>query len=224
MIESWNDFPLALQVEDLLRGQGMDPASPRSRRPAFLRAAEAALERGLPLLQPAAVLRTCQVLDYHHERIRLEEGVELAGSLIGTCLAGARQVAAVLCTIGPQLETEVSGEQDALLALALDGLGNAAVGSIAQQVCARVAEQAQSAGLQTSTPLSPGEPEWPVDVGQKQIFSLLENQALPIRLNEGQMMIPKKSISFVLGIGPQMTQTGMCELCSLNERCRYRHG
>jgi hypothetical protein len=37
------------------------------------------------------------------------------------------------------------------------------------------------------------------------------------------MMIPKKSISFVVGIGPDMSRDDFCELCSFNERCRYRH-
>jgi cobalamin-dependent methionine synthase I len=110
-----------------------------------------------------------------------------------------------------------------LLALALDGLGNAAVEKVAQQVCARLAEQAQAKGLQASTPLSPGEPDWPVEVGQPQIFALLDPSQAGVTLTSGGMMIPQKSISFVLGVGPEMAQTDACDVCSLKETCRYRH-
>jgi len=94
---------------------------------------------------------------------------------------------------------------------------------LGQQVCGRIGVQAQSFGLTTSSPLSPGEPEWPVDIGQSQIFTLLDPSQAGITLTSGGMMIPRKSISFVVGIGPEMTTTDLCDLCSLRERCRYRH-
>jgi cobalamin-dependent methionine synthase I len=132
-------------------------------------------------------------------------------------------VAAAVCTIGPELEKLASAQEDLVLALALDGLGNAAVETIAQQVCQRLGEQAQTAGLEAGTPLSPGEPDWPVEVGQPQVFTLVNAEAAGVRLTEGGMMVPKKSVSFVLGIGQNMDKTDACELCSMNERCRYRH-
>ncbi|HEX7620781.1 MAG TPA: hypothetical protein VF359_06230, partial [Anaerolineales bacterium] len=112
---------------------------------------------------------------------------------------------------------------DPLLGIAFDGLGNAAVEILGQQVCRRIGERAEAAGLTTSTPLSPGEPEWPVEVGQPQIFALVDPSQVGIKLTSGGMMIPKKSISFVVGIGPEMARTDLCDLCSLRERCRYRH-
>jgi hypothetical protein len=137
-------------------------------------------------------------------------------------LAGAERVAAVICSLGPALEEYAASLENLVLALALDGLGNAAVESVAQQVCGRLAERAEVYGLETSTPLSPGEPEWPVEVGQPQIFALAKPSRAGIRLTGGGMMIPKKSISFVTGIGQEMSQVHPCEACSLKEICRYR--
>jgi hypothetical protein len=220
-----NDFDLSLTPDDVLRGQGADPERIHARKPALLNAASMALQEGFPILHPAAMFHHAKVIEHRHERVILEGGNVLAGPLVAHHLAGAEQVVLVLATIGADLEQRSStlmGENP-LLGLALDGLGNAAVEFLGQQVCSRIGERAGIDGLTASTPLSPGEPDWPVEVGQPQIFALLDPSQIGIQLTSGGMMVPKKSISFVVGIGPKMAQTDLCDLCSLRERCRYRH-
>jgi hypothetical protein len=186
--------------------------------------AAAALQLGLPNLQPAAAIYEAKIIEHRHDQILLDGGEKLTGSLVARHLAGAERVAAVVCTIGPELERLATAQEGVLQALAVDGLGNAAVEALGQQICLRIGERAQAAGLETSAPLSPGEPDWPVNVGQQQIFSLLAPGPAGVRLTEGWMMIPMKSISFVIGIGPHMEQADLCELCSMKDRCRYRKG
>lgn len=225
-MDLWLDFDLTLDAGDVLRGQGMDPAVIRQRRPALVAVAERALAEGTPKLHAAALVHEVGVVEKRHERLMLEGGTRLSGPLIARHLSGAARVAAVLCTLGGELE-EASArvmERDPLLGLALDGLGNAAIERIGQQVCGRIGNQAAADGLQTSTPLSPGVPEWPVETGQPQIFNLVEAAQAGIRITAGGMMIPKKSISFVTGIGNDMAQTEPCEVCNLKEVCRYRNG
>lgn len=222
MMELWTNFAFPLGLDDILRGEGADPATVRARRPALEAAAAEALRLGLPALSPAAAVQEARLLEQRHERVLLEGG-QLTGPLVARHLAGAEWVAAVVCTIGPELERLAAVQKNPLLMLALDGLANAAVEAIAQQVCARLGERAQASGLETSTPLSPGEPDWPVEVGQPQIFALLGENPAGVCLTESGMMIPQKSLSFVVGIGRQMAQTDLCALCSLRERCRYRH-
>jgi hypothetical protein len=224
-MELLQDFDFTLSADDVLRGEGADPEIVHAKKPALLNAASAALDEGFTKLRPTALIHTARVVEHRHERILLKGGNELVSPLVARHLAGAEQVVLVVCTIGTELETEIEHlfTTDPVLALALDGLGNAAVENIAQQICERIGEQAQVKGLTTSAPLSPGEPEWPVEVGQPQIFALLDPSQAGITLTSGGMMVPKKSISFVVGIGPEIVQTDLCELCSLRERCRYRH-
>jgi hypothetical protein len=222
LLENFN-FPLC--ADDVLRGQGLDPEIVHAKKPALLQAASAAVREGFTILRPAALIHKVKVVEHRHERILLNSGKELVSPLVARHLAGAEQVALAVCTIGAGLEELAATliKIDPLLALALDGMGNAAVEKTAQQVCRQFGEQAQARGWMTSGPLSPGEPEWPVGVGQPQIFALLDPSRVGVTLTSGGMMIPKKSISFVVGIGPEMVQTDLCELCSLRERCRYRH-
>jgi hypothetical protein len=221
----FSGWPFEIGVDDILRGQGMDPQIVHSSKPMLAAAAERALMEGLKLVQPVAMLRESGIREHRHNRIICEEGDELTGPLVARHLGGAVRFIAVVCTIGPELETMVShllGE-DSLYALALDGLGNAAVEALSQQICAHIGEQILTSNLTASTPLSPGNPEWPVEIGQPEIFALLEPSKAGITLTSGGMMLPKKSMSFVVGIGPEMSATGQCVICSLKDTCRYQH-
>jgi hypothetical protein len=222
VLTNWN---FSLSADDVMRGQGTDPDVIRTSRPRLLAAAKRAQSLGLGLIHPVSLTKEVTILTHHHGRILLEGGGVLTGPLVTRHLAGAQRVIAALCTIGPELEVAVTELlcEDPLYALALDGLGNAAVESLAQQVCTLIGEKVKAEGLQTSTPISPGNKEWSVDVGQPQIFSLLDSSQVGIRLSPNSMMHPKKSMSFIIGIGSEMSQANLCEVCSLKETCRYQH-
>ena len=219
------DWKLTLKVEDILRGQGMDPEKAQGSRPLFHEVAERTLVEGLHLLQPVALTREVKVVGQRHECILLDGGSSLTGPLVARHINGAQSVIASICSIGAVLEQTASKlfDTDPLFALALDGLGTAAVEKLAQQVCAGIGDKIQVEGLQASTPLSPGNPEWPIEVGQPQIFALLDPAQAGVSLTSGGMMIPKKSMSFIIGLGKEMSQANLCKICSLKERCRYQH-
>ncbi len=222
LITGW---PLEIDVDGVLRGEGMDPQVARSGKPPLISAAERAIKEGSCLLHPVAILREVGVKDHRHNRIFLENRKSLSGPLVADHLGGAQRLVAVVCTIGLELECRVSAhlEKDPVFALALDGLGNAAVERLSQQICAHIGEQILAPGLTASTPLSPGSPDWPVEVGQAEVFALLDPSPAGITLTSAGMMVPKKSISFVVGIGPEMSTAGACQICSLQDTCRYQH-
>jgi hypothetical protein len=224
MMALWTDFELPVKEDDILRGQGADPITVRARRPALVETAARALAEGMPHLHPSAQVREAPVRESLHGRLILDGGKQLSGSLIGQRLAGARSIIAALCTIGSELE-ELSAQVfdvDPLFALALDGLGNAAVEALAGQACNRIAAQAAEKGLGASTPLSPGDQDWPVEAGQAQIFELLDPSRSGVRLSSGGMMIPRKSMTFIVGLGIDMFQVDLCEICRIKRTCRYR--
>jgi len=221
----FTDWHLSLSVDDVLHGQGMDPEVIRESTPLLRMVAERAILEGFGFVHPVTLIQEVVVLEHRHDRILLQGGATLTGSLVTRHLSGSQRLAAAVCTIGSELEDAVAhliGE-DPLYALALDGLGNAAVELLSQLVCARFGEQVQAEGLQASTPISPGSPEWPVETGQPQIFALLDPSRAGVMLTSGGMMVPKKSVSFVVGLGSEMSQAGMCEVCSLKDTCRYRN-
>lgn len=216
---------LAIEVDQILRDQGADPDLTRHRNPQLMQLARRAIEIGQPLIAPIAVYRRLETLDVKHERLRLSDGYELRGALIGQHLSAAQAVTAVVCTIGSGLEEAISTtiKDDPPFGLALDGFGIAAVEALANEACRYLERKAAEREMQTSIPLSPGMIAWPVDQGQAQIFHILDTEAIGVTLNTGSVMTPKKSLSFVIGEGSEMNSSGnACDYCTMRETCRYQ--
>jgi hypothetical protein len=218
------DWDLSLDVDQVLRAQGADPAVIRARRPALVDAAEQALQEGLAYLAPVAAYRELAVESLRHERLFLTGGV-LTGPLVAQHLRSAQQVVVLACTIGDALERVISEamSEDPVRGLALDGLGSAAAEGLAAAAAAHFEDQARAQGLHTTIPLSPGMVGWPVEEGQAEIFSLVDGGEAGISLTSGGMMVPRKSISLVLGVGKDVAAEGRsCDFCNLRETCRYQ--
>jgi hypothetical protein len=219
------DFDLALEVDDVLRAQGADPTQIRSRSPSLVGVAERALDQGLRLLHPAVLYREFDVEGLTHERLALAGGGILKGPLIRKHLASATQVVAIVCTIGPELEACVAQAMgtDFQHALALDGVGSAAAEALATAVCHRFEVQSEEAGWGVTTRISPGMVGWPVDEGQRQVFGLLSAGEIGVKLLPTGMMMPRKSLTQVIGRGRGVLAGGVpCDYCSMGERCLYR--
>jgi hypothetical protein len=216
------DIQPSLEVAHVLRGQGIDPDRAR---PEIAAEARSVLDEALSLLAPAAVCAAFPVRDCHRRTITLEGGAALEGSLVARALAGATEVALAVCTIGPALEARVSElfvAGDPVQALALDGAGVAALGGISRLVCERVCGDAAARGLRVGMRPSAGQEGWPIEQ-QRVLFDLLPADEIGVRLTESCLMLPRKSVSFAIGLGPEMqADATACDFCSKRERCNWR--
>jgi hypothetical protein len=220
------DIQLNIDADLVLRGQGVDPAVIRARKPRLVELAERAVQEGAALIEPAVVYRFAPIETVKHERLILADGVPLTGSLIVQQLAPARYIALLVCTIGAAIDDRISAlmPRDPAYALALDGYGSAAAEALGTEVCAHLEQDAVRSGYCTSVPLNPGMVGWPVEVGQPQIFSNLDAAAIGVTLNDSALMIPRKSISLVLGFAATPFDAGTpCDFCALRGSCRYQH-
>jgi hypothetical protein len=223
-MELQQSLELRFDVDAVLRGQGADAARLRARRPALVRAAEAALQEGLPLLRPKVVYREFAVRGVKHERLLLGGGSYLESRLLVRQLASASRAVVILAAIGDALEKRVAEtwEADMIHALALDGVGSAAVEALANAACLHFEQQAAERGWQASIPLSPGMADWPVETGQPQIFGLLGEETAGVRLTPGCVMIPRKSLTMLMGFGAALEAAGRtCDYCAMRATCRY---
>jgi hypothetical protein len=219
-----HDLPLVLDADMVLRGQGADPAVVRGRSRSLVTIAEQALEAARPLIAPAVLFRVLEVEGMRHERLSLEGGGQLSGTLVAQHLGGARRVALALCTIGAALEDRAAEvmEDDPSLGLALDGCGSAAAETLANSACSLFESMAAEAGEQATLPLSPGMIGWPIEIGQPELLALIDAAEIGVRVFPSGMMHPRKSVSFVVGMGRDVAAGGhACDFCNLRETCRY---
>jgi hypothetical protein len=166
-------------------------------------ATRAMVTRAEELTVPDARLRVVRVKAVEPARASLTEGPSFTGHAIARHLAGARRAVAFMLTLGPALEAEVValGErQESLEAYLLDLAGwagiEAAVRALRQDLVAALP------GAAVSHRLGPGHRDWPL-TEQRDLMSLFEGEAAPVRLSEHGVLVPFKSISglFALRFG-----------------------
>ena len=217
------DFHPSLNVRHILRGQGID--DPERASPGVIAVAEEVLSEAQGLLAAAAMYTVVPVDEFRPERVTLEGGAAFEGPLVVRALAGATQVAIAICTIGPALEKRMEAlfvAGDSLEAMALDGAGTAAVGQVSRMIVGRVRDEASARGLGRGMRASPGQEGWSI-WQQRVLFGLLPGEEIGVRLTDSCLMMPQKSVSFVIGMGPEMRPDAVtCDFCSKRERCRWR--
>jgi hypothetical protein len=139
-------------------------------------------------------------------------------------LTGAEKVALFVCTIGPVMEEwrrQLETDRDEVRALFVDTVGSASVeiaaGLLHDHIEATMLEQ----GMNVTNRFSPGYCGWPV-AEQQALFSRFPAGFCGIVLNESSLMVPIKSISGIIGIGPKAARKDYpCNRCERNN-CVYR--
>lgn len=216
------DLHLAIEAAHVLEGQGIPPSHVS---PPLLAAAQEVLPEAQQLLAPAALYAILPVQDFEHQQVVLGHGLSFSGPLVARALAGATQLALAVCTIGPALEERVQtlfAAGDALQAVALEGAGIAAIGQLSAQVGVRICDVATRRGLSVGMRASPGQEGWSIQQ-QRVLFSLMPTQQIGLQLTSSCLMLPRKSVSFVMGLGPDMRADAVpCDFCSKRERCQWR--
>lgn len=156
----------------------------------------------------------------------VEGSIIFESEVIAQLLAQCHKVAVVLVTIGKYLEeTACRLAEDGLIlqAAVLDAIGSVAAESVANFVQGWVGEIASNQGLVISPRFSPGYCDW--DIGQQEIvFRAVDGDSVGIRLTERCLMIPRKSISGIIGIGPSdgnVENYNPCKTCNKYD-CRGR--
>ena len=223
----FHDISLNLEMDQLLRRQEIGARS--ELRPKFTAILHELLDKidELHLLEPAIAYEFRQLSEVWPDCPPVKEN-GASDSPASSILSSAKELAVVVCTIGPRLEEKVryfSNSGEPLRALMLDGIGSAAVDSLSQEACRLIGIEASSRGYQAGSPLGPGMPGMPIS-DQKQLFHMAPAERIGVSLTSRQVMNPQKSVSMVIGIGPEMPTWSLavvCARCSLKKTCLHRY-
>ncbi len=225
-MKKWTVADLEIDVDAVLRGQGADPDIIRQRSPRLIDTAEEAIRLALDRLEPQVYVEEYEVTGFSHEKLQLNSGKDLKGPLVSGHLAGAKYVTIALCTVGSSIDELAAKimEEDIVKGLAVDGVGSAAVEALANAVCREIEINAAARGMETTIPLSPGMIGWDVEEGQPLIFGLVDPSKHTIELTSYSLMIPRKSLSMIMGIGPKISSGArICDFCVMSGTCRYQN-
>jgi hypothetical protein len=220
------DIPLSLKTREVLRREGFRERS--KVRPEIKSLIRELLVKKAHLVEPAVAYEIYPITGMSEGQLSLKGNVVVHSPLFPSLLPEAKELAAVVTTIGPRLEkqvTDYTSQGEPLRGLLLDGIGSAAVDSVTQEVCKLMAGEASSRGYEASRPFSPGMPCGLPISEQRQLLKMVPAREIGVSLTPAGVMVPRKSVSMVIGMGPQMktwTRAEVCARCSLRKTCPYR--
>jgi len=136
--------------------------------------------------------------------------------VVARLLEKCEKVAVFALTIGGYLEEMVgklSADKLMIQAAVLDGIGSSATEKMADFVYEIINRRAGDMRFCTSRRFSPGYCDWEVEQ-QQMLFHAIDCDSAGVRLTEGGIMLPRKSISGIIGIGSREVENyNPCETC-----------
>ncbi|HXQ25068.1 MAG TPA: hypothetical protein VN822_01550 [Candidatus Acidoferrales bacterium] len=178
-------------------------------------------------LQPAVSFQVWPIVEHGPGWMELSNGSRLKARLLSHYLRGASHLALGICTVGAAVENRVSewfAASERLRAVVLDDIGSLALYRLSDQIEALLQKEAEARGLEASGVLSPGEDGFEL-TEQAKVAELAGGKSIGISITSTGMMIPRKSLSMVMGFGAQMPKWGRgerCARCGARERCPHR--
>jgi len=213
-LKVFSDITLQYDVEELMRFCHLEVFRDR------IREVEAVIEESYRLVDPKAAYKTVKISEVKGNRLVLEGGSVFESELLAEKFKCTSEIAVYVATIGPALERRVTelGPRELSKSFMMDCIGTYAL----RQVCDIVQKDFQPGGGERLSKFSPGDTAYWDIKQQKVLFDVLGAEEVPnatgVRLNESYTMIPRKSVSGVMGDTEEQFQE--CQICK--RRCEYR--
>ena len=206
---------LPLELEEFLDTQGE-----ALRRPALREAAVRALVAAGDLVKSAAVYDWFPVGDRGERTVEVGDVVFELGRH-ADLLAPAREVYLAVVTIGPELEArsrDLQAAGRALDSFVLDATGVYAVGKLIELARSIVEKAAAERRWGVGAELAPGQLSgWAISE-QRLVAQLLDLDSIGVRVTDSGMLVPQKSASIMVGIGPHYDGSEVrspCDYCDI---------
>lgn len=223
------DFKLDIDKDAVFRYQGYNRKKVKEPNQNILQITEEEIRRGYNLFKPQGIYSLIKITCFtSKERINLEnEFVFKFSKSVINQLKEASHLLVGVVTIGDFLEKKVSelfSQGEYPQALALDAVGTVAVEDFSREVRKLARQEVKEQGFKTSRHFSPGYGGWEVSQ-QDIIFKSIPADNIGVRLTKGYMMLPQKSLSWVIGVGKEIItpseEDNNCGNCQ-SKCCNYK--
>lgn len=169
---------------------------------------EGACEDGRLLANPKGVW---ELYDYDCETqtVKADPPFTIIGEKIGKHLAGCDKVILLSATVGDDIEEEVTARfqrGEYASSVLLDAAATTAVEQIADGMEKAIKPKMAAQGYSMRWRFSPGYGDWPLDQ-QPELVRTANAAAIGVGLSESKMLIPRKSITAIIGLYKEGTST-----------------
>lgn len=213
-------------IEDLFKAEGSSYAG-RQPSPSVLAVHTKMLEEAYGLVRPVMAWRELDILGAGDKELFLEEGITLSSRLLAKVAGRGDKLVCFALTMGDALDRRVDEymkDNKFAHAYALDAAGSAFVAKTAAVAVEKLGREFYP-GQRATFPMGPGHSYWKELEDLRTIHRLVKGELIGISLTEANLMLPKKSVAMVIGIGsnlPDMEGKVHCDFCTLQKTCNMR--
>lgn len=159
------------------------------------------------------------------ETVVCERAVFSTGSIISNQLKQSTSIAVFLSSIGPSMErwsSQLMSEGDMMKGYIIDAIASDVVGRASEWLERQIASHVKPRGWRVTNAYSPGYCDWSVS-DQHALFSLFPEKFCNVTLTPSSLMVPIKSLSGIMGLGPVVKRGAFqCSICDLKDCFRRR--
>ena len=192
------NIPIEVEKEKVLKSLGYYRKKKSVLSPSINALIEGEIKKAKGLIKGKGVYIILPVKTKSKDEIILKN-ISLKGKAIAKTMAKAEEIALFVDTIGPALEAEVNRlyqRDEYTKATILDTIGSVTADEGAEYLNSLIVEKAKK----KSTPrFSPGYGDWDLSI-QKRLLEVTQASKMGVTCNEAFFMIPRKSVSAVIGL------------------------
>ncbi|MBI4974614.1 MAG: hypothetical protein HZC19_02225 [Candidatus Omnitrophica bacterium] len=189
-------------------------------------AVDRCLKEAKALARPQVLSAVKKITAFDGYSVMLEGPVTFSGKRLISYIKGATHLHLFLVTVGGEIEAQGSrwmSKGEGLYGYLLDSIGSLVVESLAEAMEEELRKTYLFKDETVSMRLSPGYCDWPIEE-QSVMAKALDFSKIGIALTEKCMMVPKKPISAMVGVGPKdifSKRASQCVTCD-KMACDYR--
>ena len=220
MVEAIKDFEIDIDKQEVCRYLGYR----NGRRPTSCISSliDKETEEANNLIRTSCFYQLKSIKRVRPPQVILEDGLTITSEVLSKVLPRCQQVAIFVVNIGRGLEKRVDQlmkEGNMLRATILDAAGSGAVEEAVDYLQNQLHELANSNGAEITMRYSPGYCDWDI-TQQRVLFEAMNSASLGVSLTDECLMVPRKSVSGLIGLGrSEKYQLGLspCLFCARTE-------
>jgi hypothetical protein len=206
------DIKIEVDKDEIYRRLGYERE--QRLRPGIPSLVDSQIHEAYEFIEPAAYYTIKPITSVGVSKISVA-GMLFISRKLAQVLSNCSQAVIFVVTIGEALEKEIArlmSEGLILKASVLDAVGSVAVEKVADWLENMIRDIAAANGDKVGWRYSPGYCDWDI-TQQKELFRGLDGKPIGVNLSDTCLMVPRKSISGIIGMGESCDTFSACHFC-----------
>ena len=176
------------------------------------------------LAVPVALYGIYNLQSVSKDAVAIAKGPAFSGSRVAAAIQNADRALLFVLTLGKEISklSQDLAKNDPFEAFLLDSIASVMAEALADKFQNEMENNLKGKGLWGGLRFSPGYCDWPF-VENRALLHFIDSEKIHVTVTEGGMMVPEKTISGMMGLGPdkEKVKINPCIICKQSD-CNHR--